>query len=157
MTDEEKTWMITELEKYKSSLENREIYLQKELSKYQKKSSISDKDRIIDDSGEYDICNDPYETYLLAQIKMLKVLPALLEAHIICIENGDDLDQVLVSLEFEIYKVKKKIYVNIPEWEDLLNHLSDQRLLEIGKNPKGPGDLIIKELCWIKNYEDKWK
>lgn len=149
MADEDRADMKIQLEKYKNSLEDRKISLLEELTRYQEKSSSDD--------SYNDIYNDPNETYLLIQIKIIKALLPLLEAHINCIEGGNDLDEVVGSLEFEIYKVKKKTYAEIPEWEELLDHLPNQRLQEIEDNPRGPGDLIIKELCWIKNYEDRWR
>ena len=147
MADEDRADMKIQLEKYKNSLEDRKISLLEELTRYQEKSSSDD--------SYNDIYNDPNETYLLIQIKIIKALLPLLEAHINCIERDNDLDEVVSSLEFEIYKVKKKTYAEIPEWEELLDHLPTQRLQEIGDNPRGPGDLIIKELSWIKNYEDR--
>jgi MerR family transcriptional regulator, copper efflux regulator len=158
MADNEKIWIIDKFKRYKSSLEIKEADLLEELSKYQ--HSVND-DNLYEFKGEfkdleYDIYNNPYETYLIAQIKMVKALPSLLDDHINCIEQGKDLDMVLDSLEFEIYKIKKDVYSNIKEWENLINHLSDARLVEIENNPKGPGDLIVKELCWIRNYEEKW-
>lgn len=149
MVDEDRAGMKTQLEKYKDSLEDRKISLLEELTKYQEKSSADD--------PKNDIYNDPNKTYLFIQIKIIKALLPLLEAHINCIEMGNDLDEVVGSLEFEIYKVKKKTYAEIPEWEELLDHLPPQRLQEIEDNPRGPGDLIIKELSWIKNYEDRWR
>jgi bacterioferritin len=154
MGDDERIWMKEELKRYKSSLLDREASLKEELTIYQDKTDLNS------DLGElkgieHDIYNNPSETYLLAQIKIVKALPPILDEHMGCIERGSELDIVLDSLEFEIYKVKKKVYVNIREWEAILNHLSDHRLFEIQNNPKGHGDLIIRELCWIRDYENK--
>jgi MerR family transcriptional regulator, copper efflux regulator len=65
------------------------------------------------------------------------------------------LDRVIESLEYEIYKVKKDVYMDMKEWEALLKYISEDRLFEIKENPKGPGDLLIKELAWIKEYEER--
>jgi MerR family transcriptional regulator, copper efflux regulator len=104
---------------------------------------------------ELDIYHNPLETYLIAQIRISNFLPIILDRHINYIKEGNDLNMVLESLEWEIYQLKKKVYVNIKEWDHLLNYLSDYRILEIENNPKGPGDLIIKDLIWIREYESK--
>jgi bacterioferritin len=153
MSDDERTWMIEKLKRHKSSLEESETSLKEELSRYQDTSDQNSDFGEFKDL-EYDIFNNPSETYLLAQIKIIKALPPILDEHIDCIEEVSDLDMVLDSLEFEIYKVKKRVYVNIREWEALLNHLSDHRMFKIQNNPKGPGDQILKELCWIRDYEN---
>ncbi|MCE5215119.1 MAG: hypothetical protein LLF83_10430 [Methanobacterium sp.] len=162
MVDNERSLIIKKLKRYKSSVESKENSLMEELSLLESKVSIRYKDGLYEVEGEFkdlelDIYNNPYETYLLAQIKIVKVLPSLIDRHIICLKKGHDLDVVLESLEFEIYKIKKEAYVNIKEWEDLLKHLSDSLLMEIENNPKGPGDFIIKELCWIRDYEERWR
>lgn len=161
MVDKDRNYIIRKLERYKTHLENKESILLEELSRFQHSELISNDNGIYEvegesDGKEYDIHNNPYETYLLAQIEIVKALPPLLEDHLEGLKKGSDLDMVLDSLEFEIYKIKKDVYVNIKDWEDLLKHLSDHRLMEIENNPKGPGDLIIKELRWIKAYEEKW-
>jgi len=155
MNDDERPWMIEKLKRYKTSLLDRETSLKEELSRYLDTSDL-DYDSDEFKNIEYDIYNNPSETYLLAQIKIINALPPILDKHIDCIQKGNDLDKVLDSLEFEIYKVKKRVYVNIGEWEALINHLSDHRLFEIQNNPKGHGDQIIKELCWIRDFENKF-
>lgn len=160
-TDNERTWMINKLNRYKSSMKSRENDLLEQLSKYYKKDESEINGQYKVDGGfkdlEYDIYNNPYETYLVAQIKIVRALPLILNKHITCLKEGNDVDHVIESLEYEIYKIKKVVYSNIKEWEILLNHLSDYRRLEIEKNPKGPGDLIIKELFWIKEFEEGLK
>lgn len=42
------------------------------------------------------------------------------------------------------------------DWEQLLDYLLEDRVEEIENNPKGHGDLLLKELIWIRNYETKW-
>ena len=39
--------------------------------------------------------------------------------------------------------------------EQLLDHLSEDRLEEIKNNPRGHGDLLIKELIWIQELRRK--
>jgi bacterioferritin len=68
---------------------------------------------------------------------------------------GDDIDDVLESFEIEVYGVKKDIYKNLTEWEDLLDNITDERIQEITRNPKGHGDKILKELWWIRKFEDQ--
>lgn len=162
MTDNERNSLIEKLERYKSSLESREDDLLEELSNYKKNESIQENHGLYEVEDEtvdikYDIYNKPYETYLLAQIKIVKELPSILEDHLVCLKSGKDLDLVLESLYFTIYKIKKEVYNSIEDWDTLLKHLSDERLSEIQDNPKGPGDLIIKELCWIRDYERSLK
>ncbi len=162
MVDNERSLIITRLKRYKASVESKENRLMEELSILEQKENFRNKDGLYEVEGEFkdiksDIYNNPYETYLLAQVKIVKVLPSIIEKHLGCLENEHDLDMVLESLEFEIYKIKKEVYVNIKEWEDLIKHLSDSLLMEIENNPKGPGDFIIKELCWIRDYEERWR
>ena len=66
------------------------------------------------------------------------------------------LDLVLESFEHSVYQVKKQTFSDVDDWEQLLDHLSEDRLEEIKNNPRGHGDLLIKELIWIRNYEEKW-
>jgi MerR family transcriptional regulator, copper efflux regulator len=150
MKDDEKAWIISKLGRYKDSLLEREEFLIEELSRYQ---SASDAELGEFKDIEFDIYQNPQETYLITQIKISGLIPPVLERHILCIKEDVDLDFVLYSLELEIYKIKKEVYVNIMEWENLLDHLSDYRLLEIENNPKGPGDILIKDLLWVREYE----
>lgn len=153
MKDDERAWMITKLSRYKDSLVEREKYLIEELSRYQDAGSDFELREFKD--IEIDIYQNPQETYLLTQIKVSSLIPPVLERHIDCLRDEIELDLVLYSLELEIYKIKRNVYANIREWENLLDHLSDFRLDEIENNPKGPGDLLIKELLWIREYERK--
>ena len=68
---------------------------------------------------------------------------------------GDDIDAVLESFESNVYFIKKNIYSNLGEWKVLLDHIDDERISEITTNPKGYGDLILKELLWIRKCEEK--
>lgn len=49
--------------------------------------------------------------------------------------------------------VKKDVYADMGDWELLLKVLPEDRRFQIQKDPKGPGDLILKELIWIMDYE----
>ena len=93
---------------------------------------------------------------LTTQIKLAEMLPPIIEEHIQMLNVGDDIDLVLESFELEVYRLKKDIYGELREWEVLLNHVSDDRLQEIKCNPLGHGDLILKELLWIRKFEDKF-
>ncbi|GAB4317682.1 MAG: hypothetical protein Kow0019_18980 [Methanobacteriaceae archaeon] len=156
----ERVQIIKKLKKYKSYLESNREKLIIKLSKYYEKDSL-DKEKGVYTvkNGLKDIANvnysNPYEAYLVSQIKIGEKLPALLEEHITLLEDGDDIDHALESFEFEVYKVKKSIYRDMEEWEALINHIPDYRLYEIEVNPKGPGDLLINELLWIKEYEER--
>jgi MerR family transcriptional regulator, copper efflux regulator len=99
---------------------------------------------------------NPYEAYLNAQIQVSDALIPVLEQHIAFLEDDEDIDLVLESFEHSVYRVKKQTYTNVEEWEKLLDYLSEDRREEIENNPKGHGDLLLKELIWIVNYEKKW-
>lgn len=99
---------------------------------------------------------NPTEAYLLTQIKITENLPPVIEEHMRMLNIGDDIDIVLDSFQLEVYRVKKDVYSNLREWEVLLNHITDERLVDIKSNPKGHGDLILKELIWINDYEKKY-
>jgi bacterioferritin len=119
--------------------------------------------RIDDPSGsegpkevDYIRYDNPYEAYLNAQIRVDDALIPLLDEHIAFLEDDEDIDLVLESFEHNVYRVKKQIYTDVEDWEQLIDHLPEDRLEEIKNNPKGQGDLLIKELIWIRNYENKW-
>ncbi|BDZ72067.1 hypothetical protein [Methanobacterium petrolearium] len=100
--------------------------------------------------------DNPYEAYLNAQIRVGDALIPILEEHIAFLEYDEDIDLVLESFEHSVYQVKKQTYTDVEDWEQLIDHLSEDRLEEIKNNPKGHGDLLIKELIWIRDYENKW-
>lgn len=100
--------------------------------------------------------DNPYEAYLNAQIQVGDALIPILDRYITFLEDDEDIDLVLESLEHSVYQVKKQAYTNVEDWEQLLDHLPEYRLEEIENNPKGHGDLLIKELIWIRSYEEKW-
>lgn len=100
--------------------------------------------------------DNPYEAYVNAQIQLDEALIPILNQHISFLEEGEDVDLVLESLEHSIYRVKKQVYTDVDDWEKLLDYLPEDRVEEIENNPKGHGDLLLKELIWIRNYETKW-
>lgn len=100
--------------------------------------------------------DNPYEAYLTAQIQECNALLPVLDQHISFLEDGEDIDLVLESLEHSIYRVKKQTYTNVEEWEKLLDFLPEEKIKEIEHNPLGHGDFLLKELIWIRKYEDKW-
>jgi MerR family transcriptional regulator, copper efflux regulator len=104
---------------------------------------------------EYAGCENPYETYLITQLKIVETLPSIIKEHIMMLNVGDDIDLVLESFELEVYSVKKDIYSELTDWELLLDHMEDERISEVTYNPKGHGDLLLKELFWIRKCEDK--
>ena len=155
----ERVQIIEKLLTYKLSLEKCREDLEAKLFDYYN-----------DDNESVDVVNDlkdglkdlqgvsyenPYEAYLITQLKMVETLPPVIEEHIRMLNVGDDIDLVLESFELEVYHIKKDIYSNMKEWEDLVDHITEERMEEITCNPKGHGDLILKELCWIRKFEDK--
>jgi bacterioferritin len=52
--------------------------------------------------------------------------------------------------------LKNRSILMLKTGRQLIDHLPEDRLEEIKNNPKGQGDLLIKELIWIRNYENKW-
>ena len=127
-----------------------------ELNKYYNqinKSSSDDLDGFKD--VEHVSYEDPYEVYLITQLKIVESLPLVIEEHIHKLNVGEDIDIVLELFELDVFHIKKDIYSNLVEWEMLLDHITDERISEINCNPKGHGDLIIKEIIWIKKYEEK--
>jgi bacterioferritin len=67
----------------------------------------------------------------------------------------EDIDSVLELFELKVYDIKKDIYSNLGEWELVLDHIDDERISKISSNPKGHGDLLLKELLWIRKCEEK--
>jgi MerR family transcriptional regulator, copper efflux regulator len=82
-------------------------------------------------------------------------MPSIVNEHIFMLNVGDDIDIVLEEFELEVYSVKKNVYSNLKEWDALLDHINDERISEITNNPKGYGDKIMKELLWIRKFEEK--
>ena len=96
-----------------------------------------------------------YEAYLITQIKLAILLPSAIEGHVRMLNMGDNIDSVLELFELKAYDIKKNIYSNLGEWELVLDHIDDERISEITCNPKGHGDLLLKELLWIRKCEKK--
>jgi len=154
--------IIDKLTSYKLFLEEERPNLVEELFQYYHREETDEVIPEVEDFGKgpkkvnfirYD---NPYEAYLTAQIQLDEALIPILNQHISFLKDGEDVDLVLESLEHSIYRVKKQAYTNVEDWEQLLDHLSEDRLEEIENNPKGHGDLLLKELIWIRNYETKW-
>ncbi len=147
--------IIEQLLSYKLALEKSRPELLVELGKYYSDEKIEDMDV---EGGFKDLefvsCNDPYEAYLLTQIKIVETMPQVINEQIFLLNVGDDIDEVLEDFELEVYRVKKDIYSNLREWDTLLDHLTDERLQEITRNPKGYGDKILKEIHWIRMFEE---
>lgn len=157
----DRTWIIGKLTRYKLKLEENGPKLVEELYQYYHLEERNNINRIVSgDEGpkkvDYIRYDNPYEAYITAQIQLGEALIPILEQHIEFLENGEDVDLVLESFEHNIYRAKKKTYIDVEKWELLLDHLPEDRLEEIENNPKGHGDLLIKELIWIRNYEKKW-
>lgn len=155
--DEERIKIIEQLLSYKLALEKSRPELLKELGAYYSDGNTEDSQDLIDGFKDLEFVSykNSYEAYLLTQIKMVEIMPQVINEHIFMLNVGDDIDQVLEDFELEVYYVKKDIYSNLKEWETLLDHMNDERLQEITSNPKGHGDRIIKELNWIKKFEQK--
>lgn len=150
----EKERILKKFGKYRKSLKASEAELLEKLRNFHKsknecvktlKNSENDlKPLNPDDAGE---------VYIISQIKVARAIPEVLDQHITMLEEGEDLDRVLVSFEYQVYMVKKDVYADMGDWEILLKVLPDDRRFQIQKNPKGPGDLILKEMIWIEDYE----
>lgn len=153
---QERVQIIEKMLTYKLSLEECREDLEKKLFEYYNNDNETVKDV---DNGlkevKYVSYENPYEAYLITQIKIVETLPSVIEEHIRMLNVGDDIDMVLESFELEVYQIKKDIYSNMKEWEDLIDHITDERMEEIICNPRGHGDLILKELYWIRKFEDK--
>ena len=145
---------------YKKHLENSYEDFVDELINYYRNNN-SDNIKAVDDPkrGLNDlkdiIYENPYEAYLITQIKLTEELPPVIDEHVRMLNIGDDIDAVLESFESNVYFIKKNIYSNLGEWKVLLDHIDDERISEITTNPKGYGDLLVKELLWIRKCEEK--
>jgi MerR family transcriptional regulator, copper efflux regulator len=155
--DQDRISIIEQLLSYKLALEKSRPELLKELGNYYSSENKGIDPNFIDGFKELEFMsfNDACEAYILTQIRVVDTMPMVINEHIFRLNVGDDIDEVLESFEIEVYGVKKDIYKNLSEWEDLLDHVTDDRLQEIAKNPKGHGDKILKELCWIRRFEEK--
>jgi MerR family transcriptional regulator, copper efflux regulator len=155
---DERAQIITQLSRYKLSLENEGPELLNELKGYcqpedEKNSSQIQEGLRSVENVRYD---NPYEAYLTAQIQLVDVLIPIVDQHIALLKDGENIDSMLESLEHSIYRAKRNTYTDVEDWEMLLEHLSEDRLEEIEENPKGYGDLLLKELNWLRKYEARW-
>jgi MerR family transcriptional regulator, copper efflux regulator len=147
---------------YKIYLENSFGDLIDELVNYYRNiDQKSDADRVVEDpiNGLKDL-NDvsyenSYEAYLITQIKLSILLPSVIEEHVKMLNVDEDIDSVLELFELKVYDIKKDIYSNLGEWELVLDHIDDERISKISTEPKGHGDLLLKELLWIRKCEEK--
>jgi bacterioferritin len=160
---DERILVIEKLRNYKLFLEKNGPKLSEDLQKYYHQDSeknVSSIEGFPKGEGprkvDYICYDNPYEAYLNAQIQVGDALLPILEQHIAFLEDDEDIDLVLESFEHSVYQVKKQTFSDVDDWEQLLDHLSEDRLEEIKNNPRGHGDLLIKELIWIRNYEEKW-
>jgi MerR family transcriptional regulator, copper efflux regulator len=160
--NEERVQIIEKMLTYKIKLENRFDDLIVELVNYYNNTDqILNADKVLEDpiNGLKDL-NDvnyenSYEAYLITQIKLAILLPSIIEEHVRMLNMDDDIDSVLELFELKAYDIKKNIYCNLGEWELVLDHIDDERISEITCNPKGHGDLLLKELLWIRKCEKK--
>lgn len=155
--DQERISIIEKLLSYKLALEKSRPELLKDLGNYYSSKNNGNTPDFLDGFKDLEFMSfsDASEAYILTQIKVVDTMPMVINEHIFRLNVGDDIDEVLESFEIEVYGVKKDIYKNLTEWEDLLDHVPSERLKEITKNPKGHGDKILKELWWIRRYEAK--
>ncbi len=149
--EEERTWIIGSLTRYSRALKNQGEDLEKLLCKLEADSNGGTHELTFDSESMLETS----KTYMVTRLKLLDMLISVLDEHVAMLRGGDDLDHALASLEYEVYRVKKDVYGGMHEWKALLNQIDIDRLFEINKNPRGPGDLILKDLLWIKNYEEK--
>ena len=147
---------------YKIYLENSFDDLIDELvNYYHNNNQKSDADRVVEDpiNGLKDLnevsYENSYEAYLITQIKLTILLPSVIEEHVKMLNVDEDIDSVLELFELKVYKIKKDIYSNLGEWELVLDHIDDERISKISTEPKGYGDLLLKELLWIRKCEGK--
>ena len=147
---------------YKIHLENSFEHLIDEIvNYYQNNDQRLEANRVIDDpvNGLKNLKDvgyeNSYEAYLITQIKLTILLPNIIEEHVKLLNVGDDIDSILELFELKVYDIKKDVYSNLGEWETVLDHIDDERISKITCNPKGHGDLLLKELLWIRKCEEK--
>jgi bacterioferritin len=158
----ERVQIIEKMLTYKIYLENSLDDLINEIVNYYRNNNQKlDADRVVEDpinglknlnSVSYE---NSYETYLITQIKITILLPITIEEHVRMLNVDEDIDSVLELFELKVYDIKKDIYSNLGEWELVLDHIDDERISKISSNPKGHGDLLLKELLWIRKCEEK--
>jgi MerR family transcriptional regulator, copper efflux regulator len=160
--NQERVQIIEKMLTYKIHLENSFNDLIDELVNYYRNNNQKlDADRVVEDpiNGLKDLNNvsfeNSYEAYLITQIKLTILLPSIIEEHVKMLNVDEDIDFVLELFEIKVYEIKKDIYSNLGEWELVLDHIDDERISKISSEPKGHGDLLLKELLWIRKCEEK--
>jgi bacterioferritin len=152
-SEKERAHILKKFKKYRKSLKASEAELLEKLQNFHKyKSTVKSLKNSENDLNPLNP-DDAGEVYIISQLKVARAMPEVLDQHINLLEEGEDLDRVLVSFEYNVYRVKKEVYSDMGDWELLLKVLPDDRRFQIQKDPKGPGDLILKELMWLKDYE----
>jgi len=153
-SEKERTHVLKKFRKYRKSLKASEAELLEKLQNFHKdkNSNLTSLKKLENDLKPLNP-DDAGEVYIISQLNVSRAIPEVLDQHINLLEEGEDLDRVLVSFEYNVYRVKKDVYSDMGDWELLLKVLPDDRRFQIQKDPKGPGDLILKELIWIKDYE----
>ena len=153
-SEKERTQTLKKFRKYRKSLKASEAELIEKLQNFHKSKDGSVK-TLKNSENDFKPLNpdDAGEVYIISQLNVARAMPEVLDQHINLLEEGEDLDRVLVSFEYNVYRVKKDVYADMEDWELLLKVLPDDRRFQIQKDPKGPGDLILKELMWLKDYE----
>ena len=160
--NQERVQIIEKMLTYKIHLENSfDCTINEIVNYYLNNNQKLDADKVIEDliNGLKNL-NDvsyenSYEAYLITQIKITILLPSVVEEHIRMLNVDEDIDSVLELFELKVYDIKKDIYSNLGEWELILDHIDDERISKICNNPKGHGDLLLKELFWIRKCEEK--
>ncbi|PKL71386.1 MAG: hypothetical protein CVV29_10880, partial [Methanobacteriales archaeon HGW-Methanobacteriales-2] len=132
--------IINKLTRYKLFLEEERPNLVEELFQYYHREET---DEVVQEVGDFEKGNpkkvnfirydNPYEAYLNAKIQFDEAMIPSLNHHISFLEDGEDVDLVLESLEHTIYQVKKQAYTNVEDWEKLLDHLPEDMIEEIIK------------------------
>lgn len=153
-SEKERIQILKKFRKYRKSLKVSEAELLEKLQNFHKSKNGNVKSL---KNSENDLKplnpDDAGEVYIISQLKVARAMPKVLDQHINLLGEGEDLDRVLVSFEYKVYRVKKEVYADMGDWKLLLKVLPEDRRFQIRKDPKGPGDLILKELMWLKDYE----
>ena len=114
--------------KYKKYLENSPENFIDELINYYNNNSLdgnkttNDPKRGLKDLKDVSYKN-PYEAYLITQIKLVESLPSVIDEHIIMLNIGDDIDTILESFKSNVYHIKRISTVTSENGKYLLNIL----------------------------------
>ncbi|MCE7699285.1 MAG: hypothetical protein K8E24_010900 [Methanobacterium paludis] len=158
MEDEkERILVLKKFKVYRKSLKYSEAELLEKLQNFQKNINTGEKSfkEFEEDKNHLKPLNhdDAGELYIISRIKIARAIPQVLNRHIIMLEEDEDLDRIMVSFEYQVYRVKKDIYGDMGDWEVLLNFIPEDKRFQIQKDPKGPVDFILKDLIWLREYE----